>query len=288
MIASAVSRFFGFDTLLYESVLDVWGMFEYAGSFLIPLGVVLLIFRDRMFRPYIPFPPTTPPHAVSVIFFSVSLLYLFGAITERLLSAAELIGVPLQVYSRELPTEPLPILLYFLSSVILPAFVEEMVFRGYILHLLLPHGKTFAIMVSAVLFGLMHLYLPQLLYATAAGVLIGYFVVRSGSLWIGIFIHALNNLFAFLMDMARVFLPSPFHEIFCVVVETAVLLCGVIGAFLLCSRHSGERHELPLESGSVYNRMLDTPTALRRTLTVPMIAYLLIALYDTALNSFVF
>ena len=283
-----IFRLFGGNSFFYEAVLDVWDMFEYAGSFFIPLGVVLLIFRDRVFRPYVPFSPSTPPHAVFVIFFCVAVLYLVGALSDVYLSFLEESGLVLYEYRQEIPTSPLRILLYFISSVILPAFVEEMVFRGYILHLLMPWGKTFAIVVSGILFGLMHLYLPQLLYASVAGVLIGYFVARSGSLWIGIFIHAMNNLFAFLMDMAYVMLSEPVYELFCIVLQSIILLCGVIGAIVLCAHYSGERNGLPLESGSVYNRFLDTPTALRRAMTVPMIAYLLFAGYYTVINSFAF
>ncbi|MBE6658796.1 MAG: CPBP family intramembrane metalloprotease [Ruminococcaceae bacterium] len=284
-VENSVYRLFGQDALMYHAVMDVWDMFEYTGSFLIPLGVVLLIFRDRVFRPYIPFAPSTPPHAVSVIFFTVAVLYLFGWISDGILTLLEEIGVPLYYYEPPLPDTPLRMFLYFISSVILPAFVEEMIFRGYILHLLLPYGKTFAIMVSAVLFGLMHLYLPQLLYATVAGILIGYFVVRGGSVWIGIFIHALNNLFAYLMDMAYVLLPDTVYEMFCTALQVVILLCGVIGALVLCTHASGDRRGLPLESGSVYDRLLDTPTALRRTMTVPMIVYLVCAVYYVIINS---
>ncbi|MBR5870732.1 MAG: CPBP family intramembrane metalloprotease [Clostridia bacterium] len=291
-IASAVESFvftwFGGDMPTYHAVMDVWDMFEYTGSFLIPLGVVLLIFRDRVFRPYIPFAPSMPPHALSSIFFSVAVLYVFGMISDGLLSLYEGIGVPLYYYEPIIPDTPLQIFLYFISSVILPAIVEEMVFRGYILHLLLPYGKTFAIVVSAVLFGVMHLYLPQLLYASAAGLLIGYFVVKSGSVWIGIFIHAINNLFAFLSDMAYVMLPDPMYGIFCAVLQAVVLLCGVIGALTLCAYRSGDSRGLPLETGSVYDRLLDTPTALRRTLTPPMLAYLLCAAYYIVINSIAF
>ena len=287
-VESVVYRLFGNDTFLYRAVLDVWDMFEYTGSFLLPLGVVLLIFRDRIFRPYIPFAPSTPPHALSVIFFCVAVLYCFGAVSDGLLTLYEGLGVPLYTYEQPLPDTPLRILLYFVSSVILPAFVEEMIFRGYILHLLLPHGKTFAIVVSAVLFGVMHLYLPQLLYATAAGILIGYFVVKSGSVWIGIFIHAVNNLFAFMSDMAYVMLPYSVYETFAVLLQSAILLCGVIGALVLCAHASGEHRGLGLESGAYYNRLLDTPTALRRTMTLPMIAYLICAVYYTVMNSIAF
>ncbi len=283
-----VYRLFGNDLQTVDAVVDVIGMFETALSFLLPLWVVLLIFRDRIFRPYIPFAPNVPPHAIFTAFFCCAVLYMVGNISSEFLLWLQNLGIPLRIYEPSIPTEPVRIVLYFISSVILPAFVEEMIFRGYILHLLLPHGKTFAIMVSAVLFGLMHLYLPQLLYATIAGVLIGYYVVRSGSLWIGIFIHVLNNLFAFLTDMAYVFLSRSAYQVFNAVFQSVILLIGIIGALVICVRNSGVRHEVPLETQSVYNRPLDTPTALRYTLTVPMITYLLLTVYYTVMNSFRF
>ena len=283
-----IYRLFGSDPQLVNAVADVVGMFETVISFLLPLWVVLLMFRDRIFRPYIPFVPTVPPHALFTVFFCTAVLSAVGNVSTTVLSWLQELGVPLRIYEPNIPTEPLRILLYFISSVILPAFVEEMIFRGYILHLLLPHGKTFAIMVSAVLFGMMHQYLPQLLYATVGGVLIGYYVVKSGSLWIGIFIHALNNLFAFLQDMAYVFLSEPAYEIFHAVFQSALLILGLLGALVLCARNSGVKHEVPLETQSVYNRPLDTPTALRQALTLPMIGYLLLAGYYTVVNSFRF
>ena len=285
---AAVFSLFGQNDGVYHAVMDVWDMFEYSCSFLLPLGVVLLMFRDRVFRPYVPFAPSMPTHAISVIFFSVAVLYFAGAVGEGLLAVYEAAGVPLYYYEPVLPDTPLRIFLYFLSSVILPAFVEEMIFRGYILHLLLPYGKTFAVMVSAVLFGLMHLYLPQVLYASVAGVLIGYYVVKSGSVWIGILIHAVNNLFAFLTDMGYVLLPYPAYELFCGVLQALIVFCGLIGALVLCVHSSGHDRSLPLESGSVYNRLLDTQTAVRRVFTLPMIGYLICAVYYTILNSIAF
>ncbi|MBP3919722.1 MAG: CPBP family intramembrane metalloprotease [Clostridia bacterium] len=270
------------------AVIDVWNMFEYICSFLLPVAIVLLIFRDRIFRPYIPFRPSLPKHAISAIFMTVGILYVFGAIVDSFFGILASAGLPLAYYETPLPQTPLRIFLYFISSVILPAFVEEMIFRGYILHLLLPHGKTFAILVSAVLFGLMHLYLPQLLYATIAGVLIGYFVVVGESLWIGILIHAVNNLFAFLFEMAGVFLSENSYVFFCVLMESIIFFCGIIGVLILFRYHAQKGRIKHLENGSVYSRLLDTPTALRRSLTFPMICYLLYAGYHTVWNSFIF
>ena len=285
IVAQTVSALTGNDALLLASLMDVWALFEYTCSFMLPLGVVLLIFRDSVFRPYVPFSPKIPEHPFAAIAFSLAVLQLFASFTDVLLNVLETFGVQLVFYDSVPPETPVRILLYFVSTVLLPAFVEEMIFRGYILHLLLPFGKTAAILISAILFGLSHLYLPQILYATAVGVLIGYFVVRGESLWIGIFIHALNNLISFLSEMAACFLPEPAYGIFTAVTYAAVILCGIVGALVLCAHASGSNRGTVLESGSVYGTTLEIPIAMRDACTLPMIAYLICAAYYTLIGS---
>ncbi len=285
---SFADSLFPTDDVAFMSLLDVYEMFEYTAGFFLPLAVVLLIFRDRIFRPYIPFAPRMPSHAISAIFTTIAVLYVFGGITNGMCAVYDALGLPIAYYEPSLPDSPIRILLYFVSSVILPAFVEEMIFRGYILHLLLPWGKTFAILVSAVLFGVMHLYLPQILYATVAGVLIGYFVVRAESVWIGIFIHACNNLISFTFDMAYLWLPDPYDEWYCILTEGAVLFAGMIGALILCYHNAHSDRAPHLETNAVYSRSLDTRAVLRRSMTVPMLMYLLCAAYYTIINSFIF
>lgn len=78
---------------------------------------------------------------------------------------------------------------------ILPAFVEEFIFRGVILQGLRKYGNCFAIIASALLFMLIHGNIQQTIYQFVFGVLAGYLVIKTGSLWVSIVIHAINNTF---------------------------------------------------------------------------------------------
>ena len=78
---------------------------------------------------------------------------------------------------------------------ILPAFVEEFIFRGVILQGLRKYGNWFAIIMSALLFMLIHGNIQQTIYQFAFGVLAGYLVIKTGSLWVSIIIHTINNTF---------------------------------------------------------------------------------------------
>ena len=82
----------------------------------------------------------------------------------------------------------------YLLIALLPAFCEEIAFRGFILSGLRHSGhKWWAIGISAVAFGMVHLFLQQKISATAVGLLIGYLAIQTGSLIPCMVFHALYN-----------------------------------------------------------------------------------------------
>ena len=94
------------------------------------------------------------------------------------------------------PTNGVEFIFYFISTAILPAIVEELVFRGAIMQSLRRFGDTFALLVSSLLFGLVHGNLVQAPMAFITGLAIGYFVLRTGSLRTGMLVHFINNALA--------------------------------------------------------------------------------------------
>lgn len=69
---------------------------------------------------------------------------------------------------------------------------EELVFRGFILKSLEKYGKTFAIIISSILFGLMHTNLIQSIFAMIVGFILGYVAMNYSLKW-SILLHAINN-----------------------------------------------------------------------------------------------
>ncbi len=97
--------------------------------------------------------------------------------------------------------KPYKIVLTFLSTAIVPAFVEELMFRGMIYKNLRPYGRSSAIVISALLFGLMHQNAAQLFYATAAGIVLAVVYEITGSFWCCVLLHFFNNYFAVLQEI---------------------------------------------------------------------------------------
>lgn len=81
----------------------------------------------------------------------------------------------------------------FLYAGILGPLTEEIVFRGAVLRFLEKYGKVFAIVVSAVLFGVFHANLTQSIFAFAVGLVLGYVALEFSFKW-AVGLHILNNL----------------------------------------------------------------------------------------------
>jgi len=89
------------------------------------------------------------------------------------------------------------LILTFISICILTPISEELLFRGYILDSINRiHGKWPAILLSSLLFGLVH-FDPYIIgMATIGGVIYGWIRIRTGSLIPGIVAHAMWNTMA--------------------------------------------------------------------------------------------
>lgn len=85
------------------------------------------------------------------------------------------------------------LILYTFTVAMVPAFTEEFLFRGLLLQGFKPLGKHVAVWLSAVLFMLMHGSPDQTVHQLILGVVLGYTFVITGSIYIPMFIHFLNN-----------------------------------------------------------------------------------------------
>jgi hypothetical protein len=115
---------------------------------------------------------------------------------------------------------------------VIPAFSEELLFRSVILSNLKPYGKGTAIIFSALLFGLMHMNAAQLLYATAAGLVLGAVYVSTGSLWLCILIHFANNLFGILESYIFQSFGEQTAGFICLLAEFVIFALGILFALI--------------------------------------------------------
>ena len=118
-----------------------------------------------------------------------------------------MIWVPLMAFSFGLDASPiLSILNTFIDSEAFPLFknllyvavfvpfIEELLFRGFVLDLTLEvYGFWPSIFISAILFGLVHVVAFSVLNAFFLGLIYGYVRIKTDSLWPSIFLHSMWN-----------------------------------------------------------------------------------------------
>ncbi len=140
------------------------------------------------------------------------------------------------------------IFVIFIVTVIIPAFFEELVFRGLILTNLLPYGRSFAIIVSGIIFGVIHGTVSQILFATLAGIVLGWIYVETDSVWCGVLVHFINNLISVCEGGIISALPYETAIKYIYIIEIAVLLIGIASAVYV-AKTMKRRRESATENG---------------------------------------
>ena len=95
-------------------------------------------------------------------------------------------------------------LISIFASAVLPAFCEEFANRGMLLQGLKKLGAKKAIVISGLLFGLMHLNVGQFGYAFLIGMFFAFVCLATGSIVPGIIMHFMNNAIVEYLTFAQV------------------------------------------------------------------------------------
>ena len=138
--------------------------------------------------PAAPMPPAAFGQALGTTLGLVYVSNFFTLLLTRLIGAIQGGAVTNPVDS--LSSYP-PVINLLLGCVIAP-ITEEFLFRRLLLERLRPYGDRFAILASALCFGLFHGNLNQFFYACAVGALFAC-ILRTGCLWQTILLHALTT-----------------------------------------------------------------------------------------------
>lgn len=99
--------------------------------------------------------------------------------------------------------------LNLVTIAVIPALFEEFAFRGIFMGLLRKKLSCPAsIILSAAAFGLIHGNFAQMPFAFLMGLLLGYLYAASGSLWVPMLVHMLNNSYSVVIDHLTHAMPS--------------------------------------------------------------------------------
>ena len=181
---------------------------------------------------------------LTLLFFGgMGLFYVGNVLTSLLVTALSGLGIELYSYTETVSvsvTVPDNIFMFLVMSVhsaVLPAIAEEFAFRGVVMQSLRKYGDWFAIIASAVLFGLLHGNMMQMPFAIVAGIVLGYVVVVTGSLWAGIILHFFNNFFSLVYSIAGEVVAEGSRTLFSALYTYGIIIIGLvaIAGYTLCN-----------------------------------------------------
>ena len=133
-------------------------------------------------------------------------------------------------YEFDLPSGFFGTFLVFLSGALAPALVEEFALRGMVLGVVKKHfGNGPAILVSSIIFSLMHGNLQQIPFALLLGLYLGYITVYTGSILPAVILHFANNFISFALDLITTNLGPTASNLITILYFVIVLCIGLFG-----------------------------------------------------------
>lgn len=173
----------------------------YISYLTIPFGIAAIIYktclpaRDGYKPKYF-----TPKKPVLYILGTVGVGYIVNIVAHILLGwLLDRFNTP----ATEVPETAAGIILLYISTAVLPAILEEWAFRGVLLKNLLPYGRKGALIISSLLFGIMHVDPARIIFATVFGLLLGICYEYTRSIKIPMIIHFINNSIAVTATLAE-------------------------------------------------------------------------------------
>ena len=190
LVATAIGRFL--DPRGAEVLSSLLSAAAYLAAFTLAAVFYHILDRQKYDCPF-RFTPSLPKNTFVIVFAGVACTFAMSFFNSI---AVSLMGISTGIEIFSYPTEyssDMSIILQVISIGLVPAFCEELLFRGVVLSNLMPYGKASAIVISSVLFGLMHGNMYQFVYTTVAGLIMGSVYVLTESLWCSIVMHMINN-----------------------------------------------------------------------------------------------
>lgn len=228
----------------------------YLGAFMLPVAFFKLISRGRRVEPM----------RLEIKYSKYSWLWIIGGVTcafaFSLLNGMVMSFVQLPddggiIKEATEYMSDQSLILQFITIALVPAFCEEFLFRGLILSNLMPYGKGLAIIISSVLFGLMHGNFYQFLYTTVAGIILGVIYVMTDSIWCSVLLHMINNSMSILQTALLERFTEEAASMIWLAIEGALFFAGLVCIVILVIKYGQRKSAGERMAGSVFGKAFE-------------------------------
>lgn len=191
--------------------------------------------------------PVSPTLFLLSIPFGLMLCFAGDYVSSVISSLFEAVGITLtSLPDFEIPTSGTELFLFAFSTIVPPAIIEEFALRSVTMQPLRKYGDLFAIVMTALVFGLMHRNAVQGIFAFIAGAVFGYITVATNSVWPAVIVHALNNGFSVLLNVLMEINEEQANRVYALVVSI-VMVTGILSAvlFFVIGERNKPKNKMP-------------------------------------------
>ena len=226
----------------------------YMLSFMLPV-VFLKLFLKRHggARPMYVDPPRSP-YLPLMIVAGIAIAYAMSTVNHTLSGVFDLLVPPqdtenmIVVYTQS----SYQLVLNFIVIAVVPAVCEEFLFRGAILTNCLPFGRSNAILISSLMFAMMHQNFDQILYTFVGGVIMGLIYERTGSIWSSMLMHLINNFFSVIASAVTSHVGAGVYgSLIMMLIEICIFAVGTLATVILICRFCSAERDF---SGGVFGK----------------------------------
>lgn len=134
----------------------------------------------------------------SKLIFPAIVIGLFFSVIGELFSGyfgwlLQLVHLRIELPQFSFPNNTPALIVYFIEISVLAPICEEAIFRGMIMQNLRRYGNFFAVLVSSLMFGILHGNLEQTPFAFIVGIALGITVIETGSIFVSMLLHCCIN-----------------------------------------------------------------------------------------------
>lgn len=257
------------------SLLGVFTLVCYTASLAVPFFVVYATKTNEEKQSMYCFDkPISKASALLAIGAGLLVCTVANTVTDFLMSILSEMGIESAGGDYQIASTIDSLVIQLINIALLPALVEEFAFRFVVMQPLRRFGDGFAIVMSSLVFSLVHGNVIQIPFAFIVGLALGYFVIATKSIWVGIIIHFLNNAYSVILSYIILVNPTVANHVYAIV-NAVTLVGGVICLALFFV--TGKREKLKKHEGILSGR----EKAAAYIATVPMIITIIIAIIQT-------
>ncbi len=175
-------------------------------------------------------------------------------------------------------------LLYILYLAVIPAIFEELLFRKAILNGAKKFGNVFAVMFTAIVFGLFHQNLQQFVGTTLIGIILAMVTIKTGDIKTAIALHFTNNFFATLAQIVYIGMETgtiPIITFICKLLLVLFVILAFIGIILLMKHLITKKGTLKISDNN-YDEKISLSSIFTNYYTLILLATIILT---TILNS---